>query len=303
MRNAFLVASIIILIACQSGGASPSATALAPVGVAPPNPTAEPYLTQAVTPQSIPGMSYLYAGAQLSSLPEQVSFTYQGLTAEVAAEIQLARPYIGGPSGPSPDLAYPTHLRFYFYLEPSDPLFGRERPHLRIYPANDYRLSYGPDSLHQADTPGYIINATIDRLQAILVDRPQTIEGDIPFLPPQHISQYLKAQVKYLDFQNGAGIRFITQYTEGSPINNQDLFYTFQGLTADGEYYLALFYPVSTPALAEVNEAQSFESLTEFQTDVQDMTLQLDALSPGDFAPDLSLLDELNRSLQITSTP
>ncbi|GIK37292.1 MAG: hypothetical protein BroJett011_11250 [Chloroflexota bacterium] len=261
--------------------------------------TAQATPTQAITAPPTPGMNYLYTGGQLGSLPQQVSFTDQGLAADVTGEIQLAKPYAGGPTGPSPDTAYPTHLRFYFYNDPasSPPTRVVWRPHLRVYPVNDYRLIYGPDPLQQA-TP--IINETIDRLQAILVDRPLTFEDNIPFLPPVHEAQVFRAQVKYLDFHGGSGIRFITQHAIGGPISNQDIFYTFQGLTADGQYYVALFYPVSTSALAAVDEGQSFETPEDYRSHVQETTQRLDALSPGDFTPDLSLLDGLIESLQIT---
>jgi hypothetical protein len=251
-----------------------------------------------------PEKTYVYIGTQPYPLPEQVSFTYQGLATGITSEFQPARPYVSGPTGPAPDLAYPTHLRFYFLDAPPAgalvTLGGR--PQLRIYPVNDYRLLYWHEGL-QAGTPGHIINQTIDRLQAMLVDRPETGEGDLPFLPPQHNSQVFKAQLKYLDFQDGAGIRFITQHAIGGPINNQDIFYTFQGITTDDQYYVTLFYPISTTALAEFSRDDTFETLADFQTHVQDTTQRLDALSPEDFAPDLSMLDALIQSLQIRSTP
>jgi hypothetical protein len=85
--------------------------------------TSKPVLTptQTIIPQSTPGVSYLYDQTLPLPLPQQVSFTYQGLAADVTGEIQLAQPYAGGSSDPAPDTAYPTHLRFYFYNDPADP--------------------------------------------------------------------------------------------------------------------------------------------------------------------------------------
>jgi hypothetical protein len=256
-----------------------------------------------------PEETYVYIEEiQLYPLPTQVSFTYQGLATGITGEFQPASPYVSGPAGPVPDLSYPTHLRFYFSGAPPARALVTlgERPQLRIYPVNDYRLLYWQDRL-QAGTPGYIINQTInqtiDRLQRMLADRPETAEDDLPFLPPLNDSQVFTAQLKYLDFQDGGGIRFITQYAVGGPINNQDIFYTFQGRTTDSQYYITLFYPVSTTALAEFARADTFESLADFQTHVQETTQRLDALPPEDFAPDLSMLDALIQSLQINSTP
>lgn len=302
MKNLIYFVSLILLTTLLTACNSAQVIAMPPVSALATPATVTPALLPTATPP--PGSTPIYAQAQLSSLPEQVSFTYQGLATDVTGEIQLARPYVSGPTGPDPDTAYPPHLRFYFNNDPATtpPTRAIWRPHLRIYPVNDYRLIYGRDALGQVNTPGFIINQTIDRLQTLLVDQPQTIEGDL-FLPPVHNAQIFKAQLKYLDFQNGAGVRFITQQAIGGPINNQDIFYTFQGLTADGQYYLTLTYPISTAALAEVDADQSFETLEEFQTHVQETTQRLDALSPGDFTPNLSLLDELIQSLQITSTP
>jgi hypothetical protein len=252
-------------------------------------------------PDPTPGINYLFSGTQLSSLPQQVSFTYQGLAADITGEIQLIRPYSGGPTGPSPDIAYPTHLKFYFndFISISPSQSGW-KPHLRIYPVNDYRSIYGADPLQQATAS---INNIIDRLQVILVDRPSTFEDDIPFLPPQHNAQIFKAQIKYLDFKNGSGIRFITQHALGGPISNQFIFYSFQGLTSDGQYYVALFYPVSTQILANMDNGSSFNTLADFQSHVQETTQRLNALSANNFTPNLRLLDEVTQSLQIVPTP
>ncbi|MCQ3972231.1 MAG: hypothetical protein DPW09_02150 [Anaerolineae bacterium] len=296
MRQSLALFFSLILITGLLGVALPLAP---PVKTASLTSTPQPGSSPTVALPSTPAINYRYTGMQLTPLPQQVNFTYQGLAADVTGEIQLAKPYADGPTGPAPDTAYPTHLRFYLYNDPAStpPTRVVWRPHLRVYPVSDYRSIYGEDPLQQA-TP--IINETIDRLQAMLVDRPLTFEGDIPFLPPVHDTQVFKSQIKYLDFSGGSGIRFITQHAIGGPISNQDIFYTFQGLTADGQYYIALFYPVSTPALAAIDEGQSFETLENYQSHVRETSQRLDALSPGDFSPDLSLLDGLIESLQIT---
>ncbi|MEO8354588.1 MAG: hypothetical protein ABI621_01610 [Chloroflexota bacterium] len=42
--------------------------------------------------------------------------------------------------------------------------------------------------------------------------------------------------MQVINFQNGRGIRFLTQYAQyPAPINNHELFYHFQGLTNDGK--------------------------------------------------------------------
>ena len=55
---------------------------------------------------------------------------------------------------------------------------------------------------------------------------------------------------EYLKFENGSGVRYLTMYGQGfAPINNHDLFYSFQGLTADGRYWVSVIMPVNHPSL------------------------------------------------------
>ena len=46
--------------------------------------------------------------------------------------------------------------------------------------------------------------------------------------------------MNYLDFQDGSGIRYLMSYQqEGSENTSKELFYTYQGLTTDGTYYVS----------------------------------------------------------------
>ena len=62
--------------------------------------------------------------------------------------------------------------------------------------------------------------------------------------------QMVNAQVEYLDFDGGSGVRFITHYgIDEAPITEHGTFYTFQGLTDDGQYYVAYYHPAPTGIL------------------------------------------------------
>jgi hypothetical protein len=146
---------------------------------------------------------------------------------------------------------------------------------------------------------------TIERLRALQAQRPADPEEPLPFLPIFNAGQFFAARVHYLDFQNGAGVRFLTQYGQAvSPVNSQDLFYTFQGLTADGRYYVAAVLPVSHPSLpataddsAALDEPAAFaEGFREYITAIE---ADLEAQDPGSFFPGLVLLDELVRSISV----
>lgn len=56
----------------------------------------------------------------------------------------------------------------------------------------------------------------------------------------------------YVSFRDGAGVRFLTQYASPDrPINNQEVFYAFQGLTDDGVTAVSAILPVSHTILPE----------------------------------------------------
>jgi len=141
----------------------------------------------------------------------------------------------------------------------------------------------------------------VQGLQAFL--QSQQAVGALPFLPLTADVQQMHAQVKPLDFKSGKGVRFLTQYSNGmSPINNQMLFYTFQGLTNDGKYYTAAVLPVYLNGLP-LNPTDTsnlpLEFTSDFNTYVANLVNPLDLQSASDYAPDLDLLDALVQSIVV----
>lgn len=68
----------------------------------------------------------------------------------------------------------------------------------------------------------------------------------IPFLPYQQTTQLVQLVPMRLDPVNGSGIRFVTAYgNQGDPISNDNLFYTFQGMSHDGRSYISVTIPVN----------------------------------------------------------
>jgi len=137
-------------------------------------------------------------------------------------------------------------------------------------------------------------------LQALLQTKQA---GDLmPYLPPYNAGQVMHAQVSYLDFKNGKGVRYLTQFDQAPlPINNREMHYTFQGLTSDGKYYVAAVLPVTLPDLPAtefVSDSQPpyMEDFPAYLARTVDM---LNGQSPNAFTPDLSLLDAMMASLEI----
>jgi hypothetical protein len=164
-------------------------------------------------------------------------------------------------------------------------------PRIYVYPAPEYAAMSEP------------AGQVIARLQALLDTQPQVFEEGIPFLPPFNAAQLLRTQVRYADFQNGAGVRFLTLYGQAyRVINNNELFYTFQGLTQDGGSYVAVVLPVSHPSLPADGEIppEEFDSFAEgFEAYVGTTEHALEAEAPESFTPDLAMLDALIQYLEV----
>ena len=109
------------------------------------------------------------------------------------------------------------------------------------------------------------------------------------------------AQEKYIDFQNGSGIRYLTQYSQDiTPITNQNLFYTFQGLTADGAYYVTATFPISAPTLADEPAIDDWNAFGAGYQDYLTQTINdLNTLTSDEYEPDLALLDTMVQSLRV----
>jgi hypothetical protein len=139
-------------------------------------------------------------------------------------------------------------------------------------------------------------------LQALL--QSQQAGDNLPYLPLYNAGQVMHAQVSYLDFQNGKGVRYLTQFDQAPlPINNYELHYTFQGLTSDGKYYVAAVLPVNLDGLpsdasVDLNNppANFVEDFPKYMTDTVDM---LNGQPASAFTPSLNQLDAMMGSLEI----
>jgi hypothetical protein len=170
-------------------------------------------------------------------------------------------------------------------------------PRLYLYPVAEFEASNETAA------------GEIEGLRQLLAERPETAAGTLPFLPllAEGQTQLMHAQVEYLDFAGGSGVRYLTQYsnesTEGSqeevaqPINNNQLIYTFQGLTEDGAYYIAALFPVNHPELPAADVAAPEEFADDYEGYLAGAVQQLDEAEPGSFTPSLDMLDELIQSI------
>lgn len=124
----------------------------------------------------------------------------------------------------------------------------------------------------------------------------------MPFLPLINAKQDMHPLVKFLDSKNGKGVRYLTQFAQAPiVINNEELIYTFQGLTGDGKYYIAAVLPVTHAELPVASKVYSddMEKLKEFPAYLEKTTAWLDQQPGTAFTPDLAKLDSLVQSIEI----
>ncbi len=150
----------------------------------------------------------------------------------------------------------------------------------------------------------YPFTHELANLKAVLSARPAVPAAPLPMLPTVTATQLFRAQVRYLDFSNGSGIRFITAAgLDQSPLSNPVVFYTFQGLTNDGAYYIAAQFPLHISLLPDEAPPMTTEQYQAFVADydryIVDLTKQLDDLESTAFEPDLTVIDNLFQSLEI----
>jgi hypothetical protein len=292
LKASSLIVSVGVILACGFGSApsptvSPTGTAVPPTDTSapPPTGTALPASTNTSAPQVI---TAAYNG---------VSFTIPGGLAAGAAADTI--PAIDDQSGPPWEVA-PAATQF--TLQDFQLQGGFLEPRVMVYPAQEYAA----------------INAgaqiSVERLQAVL-DNPATpLEGENLPQVPGFNAQMVAFQAGRLDFQNGAGVRVLAEYSQAvMPISNHGVFYQFIGLTSDGKYLVIALFPVQVSFLADtdnpdapvpadgvpfpdINNAQT----ADFEAYYQAMADKMNSSDASSFTPRLAILDELIRSMAVT---
>lgn len=184
----------------------------------------------------------------------------------------------------------PEHLLFRFEGYTLANTF--HQPELLVYPIADYEVLV-PEV---ADIAG--------SLQTLLDERPSDPADALPFLPMFNAGQVFTSQVAYVDFQNGSGVRYLTQYAQSlTVINNHELFYTFQGLTDDGQTYVAAILPVSSPELpvdGMETPGDDYDAWAEdYLNYIDGIATTLNSQPPESYTPSLSTLDAMIATLSV----
>ena len=229
-----------------------------------------------------------YLGVHFSADPS--------LATSIWPEVIPAKPLPEVLEGPSYWLTIPEHIRFTF----ADPGLSPSRLPMGFNLEAEAQILVFPMAELVDINP--LVQSRIETLRNLLAERETVPASELPLLPLTNSAQVFHAQVQYLDFDYIQGLRFISQHSQDPhPIMlNQELFYTFQGITDDGVYYLAAFFPLSTVFLPDKIEVEDWDAFhTNYDTYLAETTSALDQLLPTEFTPDITLLDAVVTSLRV----
>ena len=123
---------------------------------------------------------------------------------------------------------------------------------------------------------------------------------NLPFLPPFNAAQVFHVMEKRLDSENGRGIRFLTLYSQGIVgVTNYEIFYTYQGLSADGRYYFAAVLPINSSLLPDLqlSNDELDKIVNEYPDYIESMTETIRTHNGGILTPSLEALDAMMMSL------
>ncbi len=317
MKKAFLFLSLLTILALACDVA---------VNVVPPT-SVEPLPTNTVIP---PSAAPTQAPATSTSIPPTATFTQIPHTAVPSATpVQPPSPSSNGTtvSYRSLSLVLPSGLAngisgslvprsssndgAWWTLTPGHTQINLEgyslpgkfhQPQIFIYPGLEYAqlVPVAFEAMHRLDNilanPGGGITSS-----------------QLPPVPFFNAQQVFASNIQIITFQSGRGVRFLTEYGQyPASANNHDLFYEFQGLSNDGNYYIVAILPASLPMLGESSDPASavpvggvaYPGMGAVKADwdryYNAVSVQLNAQGPDSFVPSLNQLDLLIQSIKIT---
>ncbi|MDX6576206.1 MAG: hypothetical protein QOE96_2159 [Blastocatellia bacterium] len=261
-----------------------------------------------------------------------VSFTFdQSLAKGVKAET------IPAMTDSKPSDIVPEHPAFTLVDYPRPRSMPENDPEIRVFSITKFRDAMHQASMEMAKTTipptgdwGPDVDEEVRVLRILLEKMPAqgdlksfiskvrdpsfaTMGNDYPqmaFLPFWEATQAFISHLKYVNFKNGKGVFFLTQWdTETAQITNEGLEYAFQGITNDGQYYVYAEFSVGAPFLPKGDEPNVvawdeknyllLHKSNEYQHYLRPVLTKLEALPANKFQPNLELLEQLIRSLEV----
>jgi heat shock protein HslJ len=154
----------------------------------------------------------------------------------------------------------------------------------------------------------------LQQLQLILADRPdlatfmvvdEVALPTLPFMPQMPAAQVIRARAQYIETASVRGVSYVTVYRQDvSPFVNNEFFYTFQGLSADGTQYVSAIFRLDASVFpAEIPADFDMEAFNaQFTAYLTESVNQLNAATPESFAPSLTAIDAVIQSFAFGGT-
>jgi hypothetical protein len=261
-------------------------------------PTTTPEIFISLT-QAIPGTPIVQP-----SPAAKTAVTFGRLSLDIPASVADGASGSDIPPVTNADAAYwektPGHLQVslndYYVLQ------GKlHQPQIYVYPAMPY-VELVPAAFESMHRLRNVMNSAV----------PITPE-ELPGVPFFNAAQVFASNIQAASFQNGSGVRFLTEYGQyPAPVNNRELFYHFQGFTNEGEYYIVAIFPITAPGLGESSDPESAVAIggvaypkmgdpsDDWKAYYAAAASLLEATAPEAFTPALNQLDALIQSIKIT---
>lgn len=210
------------------------------------------------------------------------------LPVEVAASAEVTAVLPDDPNEAWPELALPARrmANFSNYIIPDH----FHTPAIYVYAV---------DKLINGKMVG-ATNAT--ELQSILSDPAFDLQSaeQLPFLPAFNAAQVFHVLEQRLDSEYNSGIRYLTLYAQAFVgVDNYDIFYTYQGISADGRYYISAILPINSTLLSneELTQAEMETVAGDYPGYIAGMKDLLITDEGASLTPTLAALDAMMMSL------
>ena len=255
-----------------------------------------------------------------------VSFSYDSSLAAKVDSKTIAAMDEGKPSD-----IIPEHPSFTLVGYPRIQNIRLSDPEIKVFSIVKFRkaMHHASDEMAKVTYPpmedlGPAVDTEVRLLKELLAAKPTTKLGhflaqargqtgcsaEMPFLPMWEACQAFAGHVRYVNFKNGRGVFFLTQWdTETEQISNYGLEYAYQGISNDGQYWIYAEFPVAAPFLPRGDEPEviawneknyllSHQS-KKYSDYLRPVLAKLEAVTASKFQPNLELLEQLIQSLEV----
>jgi hypothetical protein len=169
-----------------------------------------------------------------------------------------------------------------------------------VFKTSDF-AGYGDDLpngyINQSEALDILLQGELD--PAFCAEPHASISQALPFLPYVNSAQVFCAKPTKVGFEGGQGIRYLTAYSQDAgPVLDWFVFYTFQGLTDDGQYYVSAALPVQT-GVFPLDSPANFIMGEQASQELARQLTSLEEKPENEFYPSLSQLDQMVKSFQI----